>query len=504
MTSVPVNKILLFLLVFISLFYGLNAPLFDEDEGFYAEGSREMLANNEFVTITANGQQRYDKPPLVFWMVAGSQWLFGAREWAVRLPSVIMSLALILLMCRFSKQYSGLESSGKLVVFFVGSVQLSMISKAAIADATLQFLLVSVMLNLWKFIHHEKKKHLVLAYAAAGVAFLAKGPVAVLIPAGVILIYALRFKEWKLILRLLHLPSLLLFFVIVIPWFYLCYQKVGFFVMEDFFLKHNVGRFTNAMESHGGSWFYYIPVFFLGLIPFAFVHFKTLLQWKAWRSDRLNFFLAAWFILVFVLFSASGTKLPHYILLGYVPLLMMSAGRNTEMEWKGVLFSGVFLVAVFLIAPLAAPRFSDMINDDYVKAVIKGSEEVFDAKYYFVMVALLTLLGVTLFFKSLKNKMMISSLMVILAFNTFFIYYGKIQQEPVKEIALFTREMKEKIVMPNHYLPSFSFYARRICDIRQPLAGELAFGKITDFKNHKILIIREKYGVGLVRIQKPG
>jgi 4-amino-4-deoxy-L-arabinose transferase-like glycosyltransferase len=504
MTSVPVNKMLLFLLVFISLFYGLNAPLFDEDEGFYAEGSREMLANNEFVTITANGQQRYDKPPLVFWMVVGSQWLFGAREWAVRLPSVIMSLALILLMYRFSKQYSAEDSSDKLVVFFAGSVQLSMISKAAIADATLQFLLVTLMLNLWKFIHHEKKKYLVLAYAAAGFAFLAKGPVAVIIPAGVVLIYVVRFKEWKQVLRLFHLPSLLLFLLIVIPWFYLCYQKVGFFVIEDFFLKHNVGRFTNAMESHGGSWFYYIPVFFLGLIPFAFVHFKTLLQWKAWRSDRRNFFLAVWFILVFVLFSASGTKLPHYILLGYVPLLMMSAGRNTETGWKGVVLSGIFLVAVFLTVPLVAPRFSGIINDDYVRAVIKGSVEVFDMKYYFVMTFFVVFLVMLLLYKSPKNKMMISSFLVILAFNTFFIYYGKIQQQPVKEMALFTREIKEEIVMPNHYLPSFSFYAQRVCEIREPLAGELAFGKITDFKNHKIRIIREKYGVGLVRIQKPG
>lgn len=501
MMSVPLNKILLFLLVLVSLFYGLNAPLFDEDEGFYAEGAREMLVNNEFVTITANGQQRYDKPPLVFWMVAGSQWLFGPHEWAVRFPSVLMSLALIFMSLRFSSRYAGEESSGKLVVFFAGSIQLSMISKAAIADATLQFLLVAVMFNLWEFVRHNKKKHLVFTYAAAGLAFLAKGPVAVVIPVGVVLVYVLRFREWKLLWELIHLPSAVLFFVIVVPWFYLCYQKVGFFVIQDFFLKHNVGRFANAMESHGGSWFYYIPVFFLGLLPFAFVHFKSLLQWKLWTVDPFRFFMTTWFVLVFLLFSASGTKLPHYILLGYMPLLLMSAGRNTEKEGNGVMFSGLFLLLVFLLVPLIAPRFSERIDDDYVNEVIKASAEVFDVRYYVLIFVLVIVLFMA---RWLKNSMMIRALVVVTAFNTFFIYYGRIQQGPVKELAIAVRGTEEKIVMPNHYLPSFSFYAQRVCEIREPLAGELAFGKIADFKNYKIRVVREKYGVGLVRIQKPG
>jgi 4-amino-4-deoxy-L-arabinose transferase-like glycosyltransferase len=273
-------------------------------------------------------------------------------------------------------------------------------------------------------------------------------------------------------------------------------------VIEDFFLKHNIGRFTQTMESHGGGWFYYIPVFFLGLLPFSFIHFKSLIKIRNLFNDKLGFFLLSWFCLVFLIFSASGTKLPHYILIGYVPLILMSAGRDLETEWKSVAWSGLFLLLIFFSAPLIAPRISPSIPDEYVRSLIAGSVE-FDLQYYILMASGLLILAIIMIYKTLKNKVLIIAVVVISGFSTFFIYYGKLQQSPVKEIAVVSADVAEEIILPNHYFPSFSYYSHRVCEIRQPKEGELAFGKVVDFKAYKIKILRQKYGVGLVRIMKP-
>lgn len=486
----------------ISLLYGLDAPLFDEDEGFYAEASREMLLRKDFVSITVNGQHRYDKPPLVFWMVAASQYVFGQEEWAVRLPSMIMSFALLILLYRFCRKHLGEASTLNVLLLFSGSIQISMISKAAIADATLHFFMVCTFFNCWTFIAGGQKKFLLYAGASAAFAFLAKGPVALVIPVGVMLVYCLRWRTWKLIRTMFHLPSIALFLIIVVPWFYLSYQKVGFLVIEDFFLKHNVGRFTKAMESHGGSWFYYVPVFFLGLLPFGFLHAKSLLGFRTLWQDKFSFFLLTWFCLVFLIFSASGTKLPHYILIAYVPLILISARRDPEAEWRGVAGSGLFLVLVFLAAPVLAPSLSPKIPDVYVQALISGVGE-FDLFYFLWMVAALLIILVSIFYKSLQNRVLVMALTVVFSFNVFFMYYGKLQQSPVKAMALASAGISEEIVMPTHYFPSFSYYSNRVCEIRRPVAGELAFGKLVDFKDDNIEVLRQQYGVGLVRIRKP-
>ena len=63
--------------ILISLLGMYFTPLFDEDEGFFAEASRQMLASGDFVTINVNGEERYDKPALFFWFNVISLKLFG-------------------------------------------------------------------------------------------------------------------------------------------------------------------------------------------------------------------------------------------------------------------------------------------------------------------------------------------------------------------------------------------------------------------------------------------
>jgi len=78
-------------------FAGLGGyPLLDPDEGRYAEIPREMLESGDFITPRLNYVKYFEKPPLFYWLTAGSMALFGQKEWAVRLvPAVAGFLTLL-------------------------------------------------------------------------------------------------------------------------------------------------------------------------------------------------------------------------------------------------------------------------------------------------------------------------------------------------------------------------------------------------------------------------
>ena len=77
-------------------FGGLFSPgLLDDVDSVYIQVAREMLARHDFVTPTIDGIRFFDKPPLMYWMAAGSMRVFGLHDWAARLPLALGVLALI-------------------------------------------------------------------------------------------------------------------------------------------------------------------------------------------------------------------------------------------------------------------------------------------------------------------------------------------------------------------------------------------------------------------------
>ena len=76
---------------------GLFSPgLLDDVDSIYIQIAREMLGRHDFVTPTIDGIRFFDKPPLMYWMAAGSMRLFGVHDWAARLPLALGMLALLL------------------------------------------------------------------------------------------------------------------------------------------------------------------------------------------------------------------------------------------------------------------------------------------------------------------------------------------------------------------------------------------------------------------------
>ncbi len=91
---------------------GLFTPgLLDDVDSIYIQIAREMLQRHDFITPTIDGIRFFDKPPLMYWMAAGSMHLFGVHDWAARLPLALGVLALLLAVYALGiRFYSGTAS----------------------------------------------------------------------------------------------------------------------------------------------------------------------------------------------------------------------------------------------------------------------------------------------------------------------------------------------------------------------------------------------------------
>ena len=97
---------MLLLALLLSFFLGAaTLPLTDVDEGAFTEATREMLAADNLVSPTLNGQPRHDKPILIYWAQAVSVSVLGINELGFRLPSLIAAVLWVLATGLFCARY---------------------------------------------------------------------------------------------------------------------------------------------------------------------------------------------------------------------------------------------------------------------------------------------------------------------------------------------------------------------------------------------------------------
>lgn len=489
---------LVFLGVFlvISLFGAFNTPLFDEDEGFFAEAARKMVETGDYIKIQVNGEERYDKPALFFWMEAISMQVFGINEFAVRLPSFICFILLGIYLFRFVRKTFGLEKARLSAAILIGILQFQLLSKAAVTDNLLNLCLVAGLFHYLAFTKSRFKKDLRLFYIFLGLGFLTKGPVAWVIPALVILPYHIVRKEWKAFLKLIDPIGLLLWLLIPLIWFYPAFKSSGEFMIIDFFLKHNLGRFSETMESHGGQLWYYVPVLFLAFIPFT--HFFNKKLFRSFLKGE-NLFFTLWFGLTFLLFSFSKTQLPHYITYGYIPLIILMVKNHSESASMGFKIQIVLLILIFITLPLLITHFSFSTEKVFLNELLLEVPQVFGLWYYVFQCTLLILLLVFIP-KSFQNFYVLLSLFIA-STALFMSHYGNLQQGFVKEAGLTLRESDEEVYMTNHYNPSLSFYAQQTAEMAKGFeAGKLYFISIDKFKAEEMELLSKGSGFVLVRV----
>src|SRR5690348_5374407 len=138
------------LAIIASFFWMLGtAPLFDVDEGAFSQATLEMFERGDFLSTYLNGEPRYDKPILVYWLQAACVALLGPSEWAFRLPSAICATLWAWLTYLFVRRHYGVPRALFAALLLATSLGVFIIGRAATADALLNMLIAASMFAAW-------------------------------------------------------------------------------------------------------------------------------------------------------------------------------------------------------------------------------------------------------------------------------------------------------------------------------------------------------------------
>src|SRR5258708_19252847 len=193
--------------------------------------------------------------------------LFGLRDWAPRIPSALDALFMFFVIYFFLRGFRrGIELDAALITASCAGV--IGYARAASMDMALASAFTIGMLAWWAWRETAKRTYLVLFYAFLALATLAKGPVAPLLGAVVILAYAAMARDLRSALKTLWLSGILIFCVIALPW-YVAVQMRNPQFFREFILEHNLARFSSNLYHHIEPFWYYLPVAALTLLPWT-------------------------------------------------------------------------------------------------------------------------------------------------------------------------------------------------------------------------------------------
>ncbi len=500
-------RLLLLFTMVVSFYFNIHAiPLFDLDEGAFSEATREMLISGDYISTTLDGEPRYDKPILIYWLQALSVTLFGVNEFAFRLPSAlaasVWTLAVYLFLRRVQDEPTGLAGA----IITASAFEVSVMASAATADALLNLFITGSMLSIFLYWRERAQRWLLLSFALIGLGFLTKGPVAVLIPLVVsFLFYAIK-RDLKSWFKLIFNPmGIALFLVIAAPWYLAQYLKEGDAFIQGFFFKHNINRFQSPMEKHGGSLFYYIPVVLVAVLPYTSLLLKRLASARQMIRNDLSLFSLLWFGFVVVFFSFSGTKLPHYVLYGLSGIFLIMAINLSENRSRFWLFLPALLWFAFqLLLPEVMAELLPRLKDPFAQAMIADYKSHFSLAYRLFFLAAIIFTLVCMFERRFhsSDKLLTTGFVSVLGLSLFLLpLLGEIKQGPIKEAAALASDEGYKVVRWKLNTPSFSVYTQQVTESRRPVKGEIVLTKnryLSDLPDHEILF--QKGGVVMARL----
>jgi 4-amino-4-deoxy-L-arabinose transferase-like glycosyltransferase len=386
------------------------------------------------------------------------------------------------------------------------SLWVMIIGRAATADALLNLFLALCLFDLYRYWTSRRNAPLYRVFLWAGLGFLTKGPIAVAVPLAAAFLLALFRSQLSRYLKAIFNPvGWLIFFGVAGPWYAAVYARDGQAFIDGFFLRHNLNRFADTMESHGGALWYFIPVVLLVVLPHTSLLLKTLGRVRRAAANDLELFLWLWFGFVFVFFSVSSTQLPHYILYGATPLFLLMARYRKELK-NGLLtlLPILFLASLLFFLPEIWRLAEPLVDDDFTRAIMSVAPEAFDWQYR-VWTGLGLGMAVTLLFlrrwppweRLMASGVVAAGLVGLGLFPT----YGEIQQGPTKEAALVARAQGWDVVMWRLDMPSFAVYYGDITPLREPKLGEVVFTRVTRLHRLEVPteVVWQKGGIVLAR-----
>lgn len=339
-------------------FYRLGGPAFwSPNEAFYAETPREMMQRGDFLVPYFNGEFRFNKPPLLYWLVIPWYFILGLTEAAPRMVSALSATGGIFLTYWLGKTVWESRRAGLLsAIILAAAFDYNANGRYASPELLLTFLTTAGLAAFYRgFLDtagHRQRWYL-LAYGICGLATLTKGPIGLLLPGLVVAAFFAVRRDWKGFREAISVPGIFLYLTIAVPWYaYMITTHGDAFTSVVF--GENITRFA-AKKSRTSSPLYYFTVLPWNFFPGSVYAIPALIGLRrVCIRDHKVLFPLVWFAAVFIFFSFSKSKLPPYIYALFPALAVIAGGWIKGALEEGTRQGTIFLWLSALIACVAA------------------------------------------------------------------------------------------------------------------------------------------------------
>lgn len=336
------DMVMLALLVLAMAVPGLSSlPVIDRDEARYAQATVQMLESGDYINIRFQDQARNKKPAGAYWAQALSVKLFSDVEkrqiWAHRIPSVLGALLAILATYWGGRRLLGREAalygSAMLAVsfLFVFEAHIAKTDALLLGFSTLVLAAMAILRN-----GGDRKtiiKAAILFWFGLGMAVMIKGPILpfLLILCLLGLLIWERKADW--LKPLIYWPGPVLFFIIVLPWTVLIWRETGGAFFADAIGNDLAPKLQGVQENHPGPPGYYAATIWLAFWPACLFLLPGLVFAVRSVRNKAGFdapvakaarLLLCWAVPFFIVLEFVPTKLPHYTLLTFPALALLS------------------------------------------------------------------------------------------------------------------------------------------------------------------------------------
>ncbi len=373
--------ILISLLSIITLLPG-TFSVFDKDEPKYMEAAYEMVKTGDYVTPYYNYKLRFDKPILVYWLISAGYKLFGINEFGGRFFVSIFGILTVILTFWWLRRWKGENFAFYSSLILLSCLDFLIMSSVAMPDIILTFFITLSLISFYQGYRTEKNIYYLTAFASAGFATLTKGPVGIVLPGLIAVVYLLLRRDLTgTFKKIPWIGGILTFAFIVAPWYLMILKKHGYLFFKEFIVFHNIKRFLSKVPGHPTHWYYYLinfpwiyfpwSIFF----PFALWHLIKRERHHTITDDILHFCLI-WFFGVLIFFQIAHTKLAHYLLPSSPPFAVITAWYFTRYREKipNILLAAVSLILaltlVILISLKGLPLYTSAVVVPFMLSII--------------------------------------------------------------------------------------------------------------------------------------
>ncbi len=380
-------KRFLFVLAALFLFFFLldKIPLWSSDEGRFGEIAREMLESKDFIVPHFNYLPYLEKPVLAPLLTAAGYALFGVSAFTTRLVPVLSALLGIFFLHRFTRRLFDLRTADFSALVLLTTAGYALVGRFAVIDMLMTLLLSLTLFCFMTALFEQKRGYYLAGYGLMGLAFLTKGLIALVLPAGIFFIFLLGTKNLGELKKMHLLAGAAIIAAIILPWMLaISREQPEFF--HEFIVKQHFSRFATGTFGRKRPFWFFAPILIASAFPWTLFLPKAIAQ--GLKEDLLKRrklqFLLCWVAVIFVFFSIPKSKLPYYMLPVSMPMAILLG--NFFAKWTAIsaskrktfsLLAGTVygcLVLTFIVMKVISPFQSSQAYADFLEPRLKPGD----------------------------------------------------------------------------------------------------------------------------------